>query len=252
MTSSPLNNIPPSIRWPSALLSCKRCDNGSGINHSHFCLQVVEVVGLEVHLRSLPLQWGEWYGARRVFSLPTCHDFPSHLALLIPSLETDCPMCYLPKGPIMVDGYLGTLTTEERTLLHLLHQQLPSGGWEAPATLTQAGISAAVHIQRKHIPRTLKRMEANGLLTVAQRHIPGGKQRKRVYTLTESGQERSESLRDRILSEQVQHNGQGVALRTLWTSPQPMLELLSHLDEGMTYHDALWFLPCPTRRHRFN
>ena len=88
----------------------------------------------------------------------------------------------------MVDGYLGTLTTEERTLLHLLHQQLPSGGWEAPATLTQAGISAAIHIQRKHIPRTLKRMEGNGLLTVAQRHIPGGKQRKRAYTLTESGQ----------------------------------------------------------------
>ena len=143
----------------------------------------------------------------------------------------------------MVDGYLGTLTTEERTLLHPLHQQLPSGGWEAPATLTQAGISAAVHIQRKHIPRTLKRMEANGLLTVAQRHIPGGKQRKRVYTLTESGQERSESLPDRILSEKVQHNGQGVALRTLWTSPQPMLELLSHLDEGMTYHDAALVSP---------
>ena len=152
-------------------------------------------------------------------------------------------MCYLPKGTIMVDGYLGTLTTEERTLLHLLHQQLPSGGWEAPATLTQAGISAAIHIQRKHIPRTLKRMEGNGLLTVAQRHIPGGKQRKRVYTLTESGQERAESLRDRILSEHVQHNGQGVALRTLWTSPQPMLELLSHLDEGMTYHDAALVSP---------
>ena len=143
----------------------------------------------------------------------------------------------------MVDGYLGTLTTEERTLLHLLHQQLPSGGWEAPATLTQAGISAAIHIQRKHIPRTLKRMEGNGLLTVAQRHIPGGKQRKRVYTLTESGQERAEFLRDRILSEHVQHNGQGVALRTLWTSPQPMLELLSHLDEGMTYHDAALVSP---------
>lgn len=59
----------------------------------------------------------------------------------------------------MVDGYLGTLTTEERALLHLINQQLPSGGWEAPAVLTQAGISAAVHVQRKHIPRTLKRME---------------------------------------------------------------------------------------------
>ena len=143
----------------------------------------------------------------------------------------------------MVDGYLGTLTTEERTLLHLLNQQLPSGGWEAPAILTQAGISAAVHVQRKHIPRTLKRMESNGLLNVAQRHIPGGKQRKRVYTLTESGRETAESLRDRILAEQVNHNDSSVPLRNLWTSPQPVLELLTHLDEGMNYHDAALVSP---------
>jgi len=152
-------------------------------------------------------------------------------------------MCYLSKHCVMVDGYLGSLTTEERTLLHLLNQQLPSGGWEAPASLTQAGISAAVHIQRKHIPRTLKRMESNGLLDVAQRHIPGGKQRKRVYTLTYEGQEKGEALRDRILGEQVEHNGSDVTLRSLWRSPQPILELLSHLDEGMTYHDAALVSP---------
>ena len=152
-------------------------------------------------------------------------------------------MCYLPKEDNMVDGYLGTLTTEERTLLHLLNQQLPSGGWEAPAILTQAGISAAVHVQRKHIPRTLKRMESNGLLNVAQRHIPGGKQRKRVYTLTGTGRETAESLRDRILAEQVNHNDSSVPLRNLWTSPQPVLELLTHLDEGMNYHDAALVSP---------
>jgi len=152
-------------------------------------------------------------------------------------------MCYLSKHRFMVDGYLGSLTTEERTLLHLLNQQLPSGGWEAPASLTQAGISAAVHIQRKHIPRTLKRMESNGLLDVAQRHIPGGKQRKRVYTLTHEGQEKAEALRDRILGEQVEHNGSEVTLRSLWRSTQPTLELLSHLDEGMTYHDAALVSP---------
>ena len=68
----------------------------------------------------------------------------------------------------MVDGYLGTLTTEERALLHLINQQLPSGGWEAPAVLTQAGISAAVHVQRKHIPRTLKRMEKNPIWSLME------------------------------------------------------------------------------------
>lgn len=137
----------------------------------------------------------------------------------------------------MVEGYLGTLTTEERTLLHLINQQLPSGGWEAPATMTQAGISAAVHVQRKHIPRTLKRMEKNGMLNIAQRHIPGGKQRKRVYTLSEAGQQHADELSKRILSQTVSKDNADAVLESLWSRSTPLLELLSHVDEGMAYHD---------------
>lgn len=143
----------------------------------------------------------------------------------------------------MVDGFLGTLTTEQRSLLHLLNQRLPSGGWEAPAVLTQAGISAAVHIQRKHIPRTLKRMEKQELLHVEQRHIPGGKQRKRVYTLTDMGTQRAEQLRDEYLSKTVTHDGQKVTLRSLWNTSTPILELLSHLDEGLNYFDTALVSP---------
>ncbi len=138
----------------------------------------------------------------------------------------------------MVVGYLGTLTTEERTMLHLLNQQLPAGGWEAPPSLTQAGISAAVHVQRKHIPRTLKRMEKNGLLSVAQRHIPGGKQRKRVYTLTESGREMANSLAERVLSEQVKQGDSTTALSEVWNRNEPILELLSRVDESLILQDA--------------
>lgn len=138
----------------------------------------------------------------------------------------------------MVVGYLGTLTTEERTMLHLLNQQLPAGGWEAPPSLTQAGISAAVHVQRKHIPRTLKRMEKNGLLSVAQRHIPGGKQRKRVYTLTEPGREMANSLAERVLSEQVKRGDSTTALSEVWNRNEPILELLSRVDEGLILQDA--------------
>ena len=143
----------------------------------------------------------------------------------------------------MVDGFLGTLTTEQRSLLHLLNQRLPSGGWEAPAVLTQAGISAAVHVQRKHIPRTLKRMEKQELLHVEQRHIPGGKQRKRVYTLTDMGTQRAEQFRDEYLSKTVTHDGQKVTLRSLWNTSTPILELLSHLDEGLNYFDTALVSP---------
>ena len=91
----------------------------------------------------------------------------------------------------MVDGFLGTLTTEERTLLHLFDNILPEGNWEAPNTITQAGISAAVHVQRKHVPRTLKKLEKNSDLTTGQRHVPGARQKRRVYGLTPSGRELS-------------------------------------------------------------
>ena len=138
----------------------------------------------------------------------------------------------------MVVGFLGTLTTEERTMLHLLNQQLPQGGWEAPASLTQAGISAAVHVQRKHIPRTLKRMEKSGYLSVAQRHIPGGKQRKRVYTLTELGQGMANSLADRVLNEQVQRGSETLPLADVWDRTIPLLELLSRVDEALVMQNT--------------
>lgn len=137
----------------------------------------------------------------------------------------------------MVDGYLGTITTEVRTLLHLFDNPLPEGHWEAPDAITQAGISAAVHVQRKHVPRTLKRLEERSELITGQRHVPGAKQRRRVYGLTATGRERASSLRDKILAELVIKDGEKVVLSSLRGGGQMTLDLLSHLDEGMLYYE---------------
>lgn len=138
----------------------------------------------------------------------------------------------------MVDGYLGTMTTEERMLLHLFDNPLPEGQWEAPFTVTQAGISAAVHVQRKHVPRTLKRLENRDELHSGQRHVPGAKQRRRVYGLTALGKERAGNLRDNILAKNVLVNGEPIILGTLRKGGQMTLDLLSHVDEGMVFHDS--------------
>lgn len=138
----------------------------------------------------------------------------------------------------MVDGYLGTMTTEERMLLHLFDNPLPEGQWEAPFTVTQAGISAAVHVQRKHVPRTLKRLETRDELHSGQRHVPGAKQRRRVYGLTAKGKERAGDMRDNILAKSVLVNGESIILGTLRKGGQMTLDLLSHVDEGMVYHDS--------------
>ena len=137
----------------------------------------------------------------------------------------------------MVDGYLGTMTTEERTLLHLFDNPLPEGHWEAPPAITQAGISAAVHVQRKHVPRTLKRLEKNEELISNQRHVPGAKQRRMVYGLTPKGLKRAGNIREKVLSITVFKDGNKVVLGTLRKGGQFTLELLSHLDEGLVFHD---------------
>ncbi len=137
----------------------------------------------------------------------------------------------------MVDGYLGTMTTEERTLLHLFDNPLPEGHWEAPLTVTQAGISAAVHVQRKHVPRTLKRLEKNDELVANQRHVPGAKQRRMVYGLTPKGLERARLIRERVLALIVYKGEQKVALSTLRKGGQFTLDLLAHLDEGLVFHE---------------
>lgn len=143
----------------------------------------------------------------------------------------------------MVDGYLGTLTTEERTLLHLFDNTLPEGNWEAPNTITQAGISAAVHVQRKHVPRTLKKLENRSELITGQRHVPGARQKRRVYGLTPAGRERAGLLRDRILSQMVVKDGEKVQLSSLRKGGQMTLELISHLDEGMLFHESAVISP---------
>lgn len=140
-------------------------------------------------------------------------------------------------GESMVDGYLGTMTTEERTLLHLFDNPLPEGQWEAPQTVSQAGISAAVHVQRKHVPRTLKRLEKNHELISSQRHVPGAKQRRMVYGLTPQGIERAKKIRERVLALIVYYQGEKVPLNTLRKGGQFTLDLLAHLDEGLTFHE---------------
>ena len=141
----------------------------------------------------------------------------------------------------MVDGYLGSLTTEERTLLHLLDHQLPKGKWEAPESITQAGISAAVHVQRKHVPRTLKRLEKNQELEITQRHIPGAKQKRRVYSLSLQGKEKAQQLLASIVKLEITHidmafEGKTLTIADICEKNQPILITLSHLDEGMLYH----------------
>jgi tellurite resistance protein len=115
---------------------------------------------------------------------------------------------------------------------------LPKGKWEAPEAITQAGISAAVHVQRKHVPRTLKRLEKNLELGITQRHIPGAKQKRRVYSLSLQGKEKAQQLLANIVKLEITHLEQTLTIADICKKNQPILITLSHLDEGMLYHET--------------
>lgn len=137
----------------------------------------------------------------------------------------------------MVDGYLGRLTTEHRMLIHLYDNILPNNQWEAPVALTQAGISAAVHVQRKHVPRTLKRLEKSQEVSVQNRHVPGAKQRRKVYSLTITGRTRAKLIVESTMNIEVKYKGNNTAIRDIPKGEKRILELLSHIDDNLVYHE---------------
>lgn len=137
----------------------------------------------------------------------------------------------------MVDGYLGRLTTEHRMLIHLYDNILPNNQWEAPVALTQAGISAAVHVQRKHVPRTLKRLEKSQEVSVQNRHVPGAKQRRKVYSLTITGRTRAKLIVESTMNIEVIYKGNNTAIKDIPKGEKRILELLSHIDDNLVYHE---------------
>jgi len=137
----------------------------------------------------------------------------------------------------MVDGFLGSLTTEQRMLIHLYDNILPSNQWEAPVALTQAGISAAVHVQRKHVPRTLKRLEKANEIEVTNRHVPGGRQRRKVYSLTTQGKIRGKLVVENVLSTIIEFDGEATAIADISKNNRRILEILSHIDSNLRYHE---------------
>lgn len=103
--------------------------------------------------------------------------------------------------------------------------------------MTQAGISAAVHVQRKHVPRTLKRLEKANEIVIHNRHIPGAKQRRKVYSLTSTGRARATLLVEQILSVEVVYQEESVSIREIPRGTRRILEVLSHIDDELRYHE---------------
>ena len=88
------------------------------------------------------------------------------------------------------------------------------------------------------MPRTLKRLEKGNEITVQNRHVPGAKQRRKVYSLTMTGRTRAKLIIDKTLEIEVNYQGKQTLLKDIPKGEKRILELLSHIDDNLYYHDS--------------
>ena len=81
----------------------------------------------------------------------------------------------------------GQLNVNDRVLLHLCRFATDVPPEEYPADCTQAGIAVAVGISRTHVPRAVRGLTKDGLVTELTARVKGHDRRMNVYAVTTEG-----------------------------------------------------------------
>ena len=132
-----------------------------------------------------------------------------------------------------------TLTVEQRVLLHLWDTPLGDNPWEGRPELTQAGVSEAVGIARKHLPRTLKKLREKDRINEETRHVAGAKQRCRVYSLSTEGRKAASDLVEDIHSRVVKVDNEETTVLTLHNHTTGLLDVLRNIDSTGSYRPPI-------------
>ena len=132
-----------------------------------------------------------------------------------------------------------TLTVEQRVLLHLWDTPLGDNPWEGRPELTQAGVSEAVGIARKHLPRTLKKLREKDRIHEETRHVAGAKQRCRVYALSPEGRNAASELVNDIHTRVVKVDGEQTTVQSLHNHATGLLDVLRNIDSTGTYRPPI-------------
>lgn len=84
----------------------------------------------------------------------------------------------------------GQLNVNDRVLLHLSRFATDVPQEEYPPETAQAGIASAVGISRTHVPRAVKGLMRDGLVTELTARVKGHERRVNVYAITAEGMKR--------------------------------------------------------------
>lgn len=86
----------------------------------------------------------------------------------------------------------------ERILLHLRRHYTSKKDVEAPQAVTQKGIADAIDIRVTHVPRSVKKLDEEGLIYESVMHVEGLDKRRKAYFLTEKGMYHANEIKRNI------------------------------------------------------
>ncbi len=135
------------------------------------------------------------------------------------------------------------LTIPEKILIHLYSYRKFSDRYEYPIEMTQQGIAAAVGISVTHVPRNIKKLQAEHLVEVRKGHVPGKKKRVTIYFLTSHGIMRARDIIEKIEKTEVSLGEKVYSMSELKKLTNlSLLELIRKIEKGELTEDSL-FLP---------
>jgi hypothetical protein len=93
-------------------------------------------------------------------------------------------------------------------LLHLRRYYSSKKEVEAPQAVTQKGIADAIDIRVTHVPRSVRKLDEDGLIYESVMHIDGMDKRRKAYFLTEKGMFSANEIKRNLESRKIPYKDQ--------------------------------------------
>ena len=123
-------------------------------------------------------------------------------------------------------GSQNQLTVRERILLHLHGRRLDSDGMDAPLHDSQIGVAQGIGVYRRHVPRTVRKMQDNGEIHIYLRHVVGIIRKVQCYSLTHLGENNASDLWNRVKEWKIESDSGTKSLHTIAKTSVDGLKLL--------------------------
>jgi DNA-binding MarR family transcriptional regulator len=125
------------------------------------------------------------------------------------------------------------LTISDKILVHLYHFRKYSERYDYPIEMTQQGIANSIGISITHVPRNVKKLQEEGLVSIKKGHVQGKKKRVTIYTLTPKGIIKAKDLIEKIGKMEIKIDDKYIKIEDLQRlTGKTLIEILRAIENG--------------------